>query len=131
MRSRKVKIHQFDPVIYPIKLWVVTKYNGDEGALKERFVHILDRKELNFSIIKQHEALTYDVEEREDKYKGVLIVFSSSKYCKVKTMAHESTHAARSIWDHLGEGSGIGEEANAYLVGWVADCIERVKLGKE
>jgi hypothetical protein len=129
--GKKVIIHQFDPVIYPIRLWVVTKYNGDESALKERFVHLLDRKELNFSIINQHEAVTYDVEEREDRKKGVLIVLSNIKYYKVKTIAHESTHAARSIWDHLGEGNGVGEEANAYLVGWIAGCIERVKLGKE
>lgn len=42
----------------------------------------------------------------------------------IATIAHESTHAARLIWEHMGEGC-TGVEADAYLVGWIASCCDK------
>ena len=120
---QKVKIYQFDPEIYPFKLWIVITQNE---AVGERFIYIKTKQEINTDVIKLNEALTYHVEEKETGYKGCLIVFSEKKYMSVKTITHEATHAARMFWNQIGE-SPTGEEADAYLVGWIAKCIDEVK----
>lgn len=122
------KIHQFDPVLYPIKLWV--SITDKDKALSDRFYQGTDQEEFDFSMIKKHEAVTFIVQQRsEPAYFGILIVFTKKKYCTAKTMAHEATHAANWIWDRLGE-SPVALEADAYLVGWIVECIEKVKLNK-
>jgi len=123
--QKPVKIHEFHPEIYPFRLWVVITENGE--ALKERFVYHGDAGEIDTSTLSKNEALTYRVRQREyPRYKGCLIVFSEKKWMSIKTIAHEATHAARWFWEYLGE-SPTGEEADAYLVGWIAQCIDEVK----
>lgn len=39
------------------------------------------------------------------------------------TVAHEASHAAGMILDHVGASSGANEEHVAYLVGWVAAWV--------
>jgi len=125
---KKAIIHQFDPVIYPFKLWV--SISSDGAAFSDRFKDGDNGKELNVSVINEHEAVTYYVQQKEKPtYFGVLIVFSEKKYCTCKLIAHESTHAARFMWEHVRE-NGTGWEADAYLVGWIAECCEKVKLNK-
>lgn len=125
----KVNIHEFDPVIYPFKLWICVTKN--RGAIKDRFVHCDDRLELDTTWFDIGEAVVYYVEEREGEgRKGFLIVFMKRKFMTVKTIAHEATHAARKMWSHLGEMNIIGEESDAYLVGWIADCIYKVKTNR-
>lgn len=121
-----VQIHQFDPVIYPFKLWVAI--TNDMVALNNRFCRMngadLDMK------ADDYEAITYYIKERDgDLRKGALIVFTEDKWMTAKTIAHEAVHAARRCWEHVGE-DVIGEEADAYLVGWIAKCIGEVKDGK-
>jgi hypothetical protein len=126
--EKKVKIHQFDPEIFPFKLWIAITTNTE--VLPERFIGIKYRGNIFDNSLDGREAVTFYVEEKSSTYKGVLIVFSNKQYCTVKTIAHEATHAARFLWDHLGE-SPTGEEADAYLVGWIAKCIEIVKNFKQ
>lgn len=40
----------------------------------------------------------------------------------VNLVAHEATHAAGALFDHLGEKYDGESEALAYLVGWIAEC---------
>lgn len=120
-----VQIHQFDPVIYPFKLWVAVTDNI--AVLNERFCRMngadLDMK------VDDYEAVTYYVKEREGNlYKGSLIVFTEERWMTIKIIAHEAVHVARRCWEHVGE-DVIGEEADAYLVGWIAKCIGEVKDG--
>jgi hypothetical protein len=124
--KQKVKIHRFDPELYPFKLWVTITNNGD--ALAERFID-LDRRgksEIHPNDLVNAEAITYYVQERETGMKGVLVSYTEKKYMSVKNIAHEATHVARKVWDHVGE-DVTGEEADAYLVGWIAKCIDEVK----
>jgi uncharacterized protein YjaZ len=119
-----VTIHQFNPEIYPVKLWVTITKNGEE--LQGRFCY-LNGKDMDISLLKNNEATVYVIQQKDgERYKGIIIVFTEKKYMSVKTIAHEATHAARFIWDHLGE-VFPSEEADAYLVGWVAKCCEIVK----
>ena len=128
MKNKKAIIHQFDPVIYPCKLWV--SITANLKGLEERFVDATTEKEINTSFIDKHEAVTYYVQQKEKPtYYGVLIATTSKSYLTTKLIAHESSHAADFIWQHIGERTA-GDEANAYLIGWIAECIEKVKQNK-
>jgi hypothetical protein len=120
------KIHQFDPVIYPIKLWIIK--NPTPESISENFI-THDRLELNTNNSEATTASTYNkvvVKKDIQKY-GVLVKLYGK--ISVPDVAHEATHAARLMWDWLGE-DGTGVEADAYLVGWIADCINQVRTNK-
>lgn len=124
--NKKVQIHQFDPVIYPVKLWIaITKNNK---ALNERFKWTYKDSDIDIDW-NLSDAITGTVTQRENNLFGVLIVFENKKSCTVSNITHESIHAVSDIWERLGE-SKIGNEANAYLAGWIAECIEKVKRNK-
>jgi hypothetical protein len=128
--GKTIKIHRFDPELYPFKLWVTITNNGE--VLADRFLD-LDRKgksEITSEDLVNAEAITYYAQERETGMKGMLVSFTDKRYMSVKNIAHEATHVARKAWDHMGE-SQTGEEADAYLVGWIAKCMEEVRVFKK
>ncbi len=121
----KTLIHKFDSILYPIKLWIAVTNDGTE--LQDKFVYHDTREAIDITTLKGSETVTFHVTEKEgDKHKGVLIIFCDKKFLTIRTIAHEATHASDMIWNHIGERAS-GEEANAYLVGWIAQCIEEVK----
>lgn len=125
---RKAIIHQFDPVIYPIKLWV--SVTTDLKALSDRFCNADTKKDIDVFFIDRHEAACYYVQQKEKPTNyGILIATTSKYYLTTKLIAHEATHGADFMWQHMGERE-TGDEANAYLTGWIADCIEAVKRNK-
>jgi len=125
--KNKTIIHEFDPVIYPVKIWVSISPNLED--LKIRFKEKYSGKELNLDEIGECEAFSYFVKLKETNKNGILISFSSKKYCHAGNITHESTHAAMDIFGHIEE-KETGGEAYAYLVGWIAECCEKVKLNK-
>ncbi|HEY5590677.1 MAG TPA: hypothetical protein VIK55_06625 [Paludibacter sp.] len=125
-KNKKAIIHEFDPVLYPFKIWVTITKNME--GIKERFEYI-SGKEFNVSNTEMFNAFVELVVCKESRKVGCIISFESIKICTTKLMAHEATHAARELWDRIGE-KETGWEADAYLVGWIADCIEKVKLNK-
>ena len=125
--KKPMQIHTFDPVIYPIKLFVV-KY-PNEKEINNRFT-ANNGDYLNYSLMRNAHATTefrIVTLNEIDKF-GVLIVLHSGKIT-VGHMAHEATHAARVIWDWLTENT-TGAEADAYLVGWISDYINQVRINK-
>ena len=118
--KRKSIIHEFDPIIYPLKLWVV-QYPTPEG-ITEWFIEI-EGGEIVSNISPESEAVTYDrvIKQKETGKYGILVVLNRNK-TSINMMAHEATHAARIIWQWLNEDT-TGAEADAYLVGWIAECI--------
>ena len=126
--KKETKIYEFDPLIYPFKLWVAI--TSDFSSLVEKFYQGYDKSELNTSFIENHEAATYIVQQKgNNSYYGSLIATTNKKYFTAKLMAHEATHSARDFWNHMNENI-TGVEADAYLVGWIVECIEKVKLNK-
>jgi len=119
------KIHQFDPVIYPYKIWVCSN-RADE--LLSMFKINPDDIDLEFKY--HHCATTYSVYRVKDGQIGILIVFSSKKQMNIKTIAHESRHAGDILFELIGDNPHHSEPA-AYFSGWVAGCIEKVKLNKK
>ena len=123
----KCKVHEFDPQIYPRKLWVVK--GGEFDNLKEMFTQA-DEDELQFK--DSSAAVTIPVVTKDEKrLLGELIYFTSGNQMKYDYIAHEATHAALDIFYQMGcQVHYDNQEPFAYLVGWIADCIDQVKRNK-
>ena len=122
----KIIFHEFDPVIYPLKLWVVK--NPTNEVIKERFIHY-DGEKIEDDFRKISAAAVYNTVLLNVETDNFGILVSIKNGLTVKYTAHEATHAARFMWDWLREREPA-IEADAYLVGWIAECIWQVKTGK-
>lgn len=123
--TKKNVFHEFDPVIYPLKLWVVMTNSVE--IINERFSSY-PKGEIEMDFRKFDAGVILAV-KKEDKNIGILMVFENAKHFTIETIAHETSHAVREIWKHLKE-DYYGDEATAYLSGWIADCCWKVKTGK-
>lgn len=117
-----MKIHEFDPVIYPYKLWIVVdkvpniiadKFNDYKGDVIEN----IDPDTKNM------DAFAMQVSKKEDKTLGAVIFFRSKKSMSYELVAHESSHAAKYLFEHIG--ADVKEhEPFEYVIGWI---IQRKK----
>jgi hypothetical protein len=114
---KTVKIHQFDPVIYPRKVWVCL--GATKEVLDDRFTFNSPLVDELFTSI----AVTSTCTEKETGSGGV-IVWTPKRNMNINTIAHESDHVADMLFDFIGESTNT-DECHAYLVGWVAECIEK------
>ena len=119
-----ITVQEFDPVIYPYKLWVMVAKNAE--GISELFYNYngepikIDNVEI---------AITLPVMNKETKKYGVLICFKSKKDMTFEVVAHEASHAAKGLFEHIN--AGIDEhEPFEYVVGWIAKCCEKVKKNK-
>ena len=116
------KIFEYNPVIYPRKLWVSVGASTKE--LNEVFEEVEDMED---SAI----ATVYSVCRTENKMGGMLIRFNNRMDMTPSVIAHESVHAAMGIYGYVGAEVDLdNQEPFAYLVGWIADCIWQSKIGK-
>lgn len=126
---KQTEIIEFNPIIYPFKLWVCVK--TDLNVIKTNFCSYTG-DELNIKWPENGIACTLPVQRKDTGHNGVLIVTGNKKF-SVSTIAHESVHAADCLFDYIGAYSQSFEEKNepyAYLVGWIADCIEAVNKNR-
>lgn len=122
----KTIIKEFDPVIYPRKVWVCI---GDfkEAALKFEYSDgkPLEEKEKGFYGVTFNNVVT----KGHDKL-GVLIHFRHVE--KPSQAMHEAIHAANAIFDDLGITFTLyADEHYAYFVEWICDCILRTSAMAE
>lgn len=120
-------IHEFDPVLYPVKLWV--SITEDAEYLRSNFILYPSRKKLSLKVRKDADACVDTVMSLETNDIGILITFRNLKACTMGVIAHEATHASCRIWKRISERE-YGSEANAYLIEWIVKCCEKVKLNK-
>lgn len=121
-----MQIHEFDPQIYPVKLWITTGSNNT--VLAENFEWYYDDPKIEIDL-DSHYAITGLVRQKSTSLVGVLVAFENKKAMTIKNIAHEVSHAVDDVWNRIGE-KKVGNEANAYLAGWIAECIEKVKRNK-
>ena len=124
-----MKIHEFDPVIYPRKLWIVVTNNPQ--VIKDNFEYDSDPE--NF-FGGGHAAMVISCSQKETNLIGVCICFTKHKHLTTKNIAHESVHAASYMFSACNMSMGFEDgkdEHYAYLVGWIAECCEKVKLNKK
>lgn len=128
--KKKTKIHQFNPTIYPRKLWVMK--GGSVDDISDAFTEP-DGEEIRLMACSAElYAMTLKVCHRETGFLGVL-VWLCSKDISVKDVAHEAVHVASCIFEDCGMRMGFADgrdEHFAYLVGFASDCINQVRTNK-
>ena len=78
--------------------------------------------------IKDGDGFTYyGLHIRETGRKCVLVLFSSSKAMRMNVICHEASHACDAIEGNIE--MKHGGEPSAYLIGWIASCINKARLG--
>ena len=113
----KVTIHEFDPVIYPRKVWIAV----GKGQFEDRFDGVSEWNDNADAVVDK----AYD---RIDRKGGVFIRFESVEYITGRTITHESNHSAMDIFGFIGAEVDIdNQEPFCYLAGWIAQCCEEVK----
>lgn len=127
-KKRQAKLYQFDPMIYPRLLWVVT--GGDYSDIKKWFL-TYDGEEIEESDVSNLGGLTISVTFRQTQSLGILIWFPDIRLAKANWITHESTHGTLELFEQLGLRVDYrNQEPVAYLAGWFAECVEFVKTGK-
>ena len=73
-------------------------------------------------------GVAYDkaIRKRDDRY-GILVSFKNTKVMTMSVCCHEASHACDAIEN--GIGMEHGDEPSAYLIGWIASCINKARLG--
>ena len=121
------RVYGFDPQVYPRKIWVAV--GGDIGTLQASFCQN-DGEQLDFKDVDKYGASTTAVTEKDTGLFGELIWFPKKPDMRFDYIAHEATHAAIDIFDDCGcRIDAENQEPFAYLVGWIAKCINEVKRG--
>ena len=112
--------YEFNPVLYPISLMVA--WGGDNKWSSEDFEDVE---------LKADAATTYLCKHKPTDRMCVLIRFYDKSFMSdYGLVSHESLHAAMFILDYVGSKiSADYHEHAAYLAGWVANCINRVRKG--
>lgn len=125
---KQPKIHEFDPVIYPYKLWVIIAPHPD--IIEEKFDEYTGGRIVFVpGDVDRSDAFVMPVSRKENPKFGVIVFFRSKKSMSYNIVAHESSHAAKYLFDHIG--ADVKEhEPFEYVVGWIAECIEKVKRNK-
>lgn len=125
----KTVIHEFDPVIYPRKLWICI--NPSTAELENSFSIDTKYGSGNLKFDKYYSlATTSPVFKKDGDCRGVLICLKNQKSADFDIISHESIHAADYICEELGiKGQDFSEnnEAYAYLVGWISKCCGEAK----
>lgn len=123
------KIHEFDPVIYPRKLWVVK--GSSQRFIQDNFTERLG-EEVVFENDEGNESVCTvlsNVRLKETGKYGYLVYIRGN--LSVGDIAHEATHVAARLFQEIGSYlDPENQEPFSYLVGWVTDCINQVKTGK-
>ena len=126
--KQKTIIHEFDPVIYPYMLWIVIAQEPD--IIEEKFNEYTgDRIVFVAGDVDRSDAFTMPVQRKENPRFGVVVFFRSKKSMSFELVSHESSHAAKYLFDHIG--ADIRDhEPFEYVIGWIAGCCEKVKKNK-
>lgn len=120
----KNTIHEFPCGIYPRVIWVSV------GATVQSLNDLFETKYSEMDESADAEV-TGNRRLKPDIKGGILIRFRNKKDMTTSIISHEATHAALEIFDYVGAVvDPKNQEPFTYLVGWIADCINQVKIGK-
>ena len=123
-----IVVHEFNPVIYPYKIWITVSNNLDKAC--EMFNDDVTGNPFVFTSKDKYAAMALPSIKIDGNYIGTLILFKSKKEMTIKNIAHESSHAAKQLFQHIG--ADVSEhEPFEYVVGWVAECCEKVLKNKD
>lgn len=112
-----MKLQEFDPVIYPRRVWV-------GPLLQETLDEFSTYKGADLEFPENCFGATFhEVKNRESASLGVLVVLEEDP--SIETITHEAVHAANGILSDLGVVyTSEDDETLAYFTGWIAKCIK-------
>ena len=123
-------LKMFDPVIYPYKIWIVV--NKTPECLSEYFyeysgkpIQFEDGDGTNYM-----EGFCIQAKGKVTSQYGTVIYFRNKKNMDYYIIAHEASHAAKQLFEHINADMS-DHEPFEYLVGWIAKCCGIVKHSKE
>lgn len=117
---KKKGYYEYGNEIYPLRLWV---HVGED--LEELIDSCFDGCE---APDRDYYGITYDeVFRKSDNRRGVLVSFHCRKDMSMNYCCHEASHVCDAIEDAIG--MKHGDEPSAYLMGWIASCINKARLG--
>lgn len=117
---KKKGYYEYGNGIYPLKLWV---HIGKD--LKELIDSCFDKCNAPDS---DYGGVTYsDAVRKSDRRRGVLVSFPCQKVMSMNYCCHEASHVCDAIEEHID--LEHGGEPSAYLMGWIASCINNARLG--
>lgn len=135
-----MKTHKYE-TLYPRSLWIVNCSEEDPTILTKKYIfykNLPGWKEIDKDIEKELSSAEdhaiagcYVVEERSTGTLGLLLIIFRIDDVDTSIVAHESVHIADYFYEVCGcnsEDFTDGNEAYAYLVGWVAGCIANVLI---
>lgn len=111
--------YEYENGIYPRTLWV--HIGKDLVKLIESCFDGCEAPDADYGGVTYSNA----VRKSDNKY-GILVSFLSAKDMTMKNCCHEASHACDAIEDAIG--MEHGDEASAYLIGWIASCINKARL---
>lgn len=115
----KIIVHEFNPEIYPRKLWIVL--NATKEVLDQHFEF---ESPLDGTSLDKYDASISWCRHKESQLLGA-VIYTSHPHIKPSDAAHEAVHFGDYTWEIIGESTRT-DECFAYLVGWVVRCIEEV-----
>lgn len=124
----KFKINQFDPTLYPRKLWVVE--GGTIEDIKRCFSEPETEKdfEIEQSKVDSSNALTFEAKHKESGYYGVVVWLHNRAEADFGTLTHEAIHAMHLICKACYVYTDYdNDEPQAYLGGFIGDCLWQTK----
>ena len=130
-----MRIYEFDPVIFPTRIWVAKK-GITINEIDRTFYAVCDDN-TGVSFKDSHKlpgagtgAETYIVGHKRIGLQGCLVILNGSKDAKM--LSHEAAHCADWLFEFIGEQerSYNHGESYAYYQSWVFDCLYKVWRGK-
>lgn len=121
-----MEIHEFNPVIYPYMLWIVIDKKPDD--VQKHFIQYNGEEFRGMDDFKMADACAINVQHKETRRYGVVLYFRSRKSMTCGIVAHESSHGAKLLFEHI-SADVSSHEPFEYVVGWMADCCQFVKRG--
>lgn len=117
---KKKGYYEYENGIYPQKLWV--HIGNDLPELIDAEFDGCEPPRNGYVGIAYDEAI-----RKNDDIYGILVSFKSTKIMTMSVCCHEASHACDAI--ESGIDMEHGGEPSAYLMGWVASCINKARLG--
>lgn len=131
MNKKKSIIDEYDPVIYPRKLWVCK--NVDTKKLNSVFSLVDGSCITSYDADDTSYMWTMKVKHRKTGYYGVMVVVLTDKTDKIEDVAsyaaHEAVHVEFNIFEDIDLSVPTSaQEASCYLAQWATKCIMHTAL---
>ena len=122
---KKFRYYEYDPVIYPRKLWVCVR-----GSITD-IAKTFDDKDGSDKVISEEDvensvAFTFPAILHESMDYGVVVWLHRLSAVDDATVTHEAIHAENFMFSQLGVALDLeNDEAQAYLGGFIGSCIAK------